>query len=137
MQHNGRSYASVCQSGTAAVQPSQDTHSTWQQQNYNYNHDYWVTPSSQQLFSAPAEAPATQNTVPTAETWSREPELGSWSPVFHHDDGSFVTSQQQVPSSQAELFAEDGVSFPSDQQKISFQPSEQLEAQVEGTKNLC
>ena len=29
-----------------------------------------------------------------ADSWSREPELGSWSPVFNHKDDSFASNQQ-------------------------------------------
>ena len=76
--------------------------------------EHWAPPTSQQLFSTPDECNAQENTSP--EPWSREPELGSWSPVFNHNDGSFLTLQKDLPASS--LFADNGVDYPGNQQAV-------------------
>ncbi|KAJ7334505.1 hypothetical protein OS493_014827 [Desmophyllum pertusum] len=88
-----RTYASVCQAGMP-VAPSQDV-------DYTPNQDYyqdWLTPPTSQAASAP-ELTDPQDNQLAAETWSREPELGSWSPVFNHEDNSFAGNQQHAPES--------------------------------------
>jgi len=79
----------VCQSGSTTGS-AQETQPSWQE-NYNYQ-DYWAAQTSQQAFNS-AEVPSTEENAVLADSWSREPELGSWSPVFNHEDG-----QQEVPS---------------------------------------
>ena len=76
--------------------------------------EHWAPPISQQVFSAPDEHNAQENTTP--EPWSREPELGSWSPVFNHNDGSFLTLQKGGPASS--LFANNGVDYQGNQQAV-------------------
>lgn len=76
------------------VAPSQDV-------DYTPNQDYyqdWLAPPTSQAASAP-ELTNPQDNQLAAETWSREPELGSWSPVFNHEDNSFAGNQQHAPES--------------------------------------
>ena len=53
-----------------------------------------VAPSSQTVGTP--ELFNLQDNEPSAEMWSREPELGSWSPVFNHEETS---NQQHIPES--------------------------------------
>ena len=123
---NGRSYASVCQAGTAAA-PVQDADSSWHPNHNNYQ-GHWTSLPSQQVFNAQQINPEvgdTQENAPTVESWNHEPELGSWSPVFNHDDDM---PQQQVPSltSQPPQFSD----HVQELQVNAFQPSQQLDAHV-------
>ena len=71
--------------------------------------EHRAPPTSPQLFSTPDERNAQENTSPGP--WSREPELGSWSPVFNHNNGSFLTLQKDLP--------DNGVDYPGSQQAVS------------------
>ena len=67
----------------------------------NYQPDNWSTPTFQYPYAVQEVNPEVADThenAPTFESWSREPELGSWSPVFNHGDESFANSTQEVPS---------------------------------------
>lgn len=62
--------------------PSQD-----HTQNLYFNQEQsHVAPSSQAVGTSELFNP--QDNELGAESWSREPELGSWSPVFNHEESS-------------------------------------------------
>lgn len=85
---SGRSYASVCQAGLP-VPPFQDSQDYFQEQ---------LVPPTSEAAGAPELLDPQENEL-GAETWSREPELGTWSPVFNHEDNSFASNQQRLPQS--------------------------------------
>ena len=93
--------------------------------------DYWSSPTFQDPYAVQEinpEVADTQENAPTFESWSREPELGSWSPVFNHDDESFANSTQEVPSTLPQpLQVADSTQEP---QINSLRPSEELDAHV-------
>lgn len=83
---NGRTYASVCQAGLPVAPP----------QDYPQNQDYFqeqVAPPTSEAVGAPEMLDPQDNEL-GADTWSQEPELGSWSPVFNHEDSSLASNQQ-------------------------------------------
>lgn len=86
---NGQTYASVCQAGVPAA-PYQDLA---QNQYFNQEQSH-VAPSSQTVGTPELFNP--QDNELDAETWSHEPEAGSWSPVYSHEETS---NQQHTPES--------------------------------------
>lgn len=81
------------------------------------NHQELQAPqTSQQAFGAQDEPYVPEN-APSVELWSREPELGSWSPVFNHDNGPLLTSQEQELSSSS--FANEDVGYANDKEVAS------------------
>lgn len=79
----------MCQAGVPAA-PYQD-----HAQNLYFNQEQsHVAPSSQAVGTPELFNP--QDNELGAETWSREPELGSWSPVFNHEE---ISDQQHMPES--------------------------------------
>lgn len=78
----------MCQAGLP-VPPSQDNQDYFQEQ---------LAPPTSEEAGAPELLDPQDNELGVG-TWSREPELGTWSPVFNHEDNSFASNQQHVPQS--------------------------------------
>ena len=78
----------MCQAGVPAA-PYQD-----HAQNLYFNQQSHVAPSSQVAGTSELFDP--QDNGLDIETWSPEPELGTWPPVFNHKE---TNDQQHMPES--------------------------------------
>ena len=88
--HSGKSYASVCQPSPPAESSQHDDSmlENWGQA----PHLESSYKESSQHFSS--EFPHFQQSEQKVDSWSREPDVGSWSPVFSHGSSTISNAQQ-------------------------------------------